>query len=72
MLTYIIFIIIAYLIIGFVEIVPLYRKKQTREMVLYISIFTIALALSILIATEIKVPSPAKAMGEIVMSILGK
>jgi len=55
-----------------VEIVPLYRKKQAREMVLYISIFTIALVLSILIAIEIKVPSPAKAMGEIVMSILGK
>ena len=65
-------VILGYIIIGFIEIVPLYKKKQKKELILYSITFTIAFVMSVLLSLGIKIPSPAKPIEKIVLTILGK
>jgi len=65
-------VILGYIIIGFIEIVPLYKKKQKKELILYSITFTITFVMSVLLSLGVKIPSPAKPIEKIVLTILGK
>ncbi|SHJ63952.1 hypothetical protein [Tepidibacter formicigenes] len=65
-------IILAYLIIGFIEIVPLVKRNQRKELVLYSVMFGLAFVISILLSLGVKIPSPAKAIEKVVLTVLGK
>ncbi|WP_099190366.1 hypothetical protein [Tepidibacter mesophilus] len=65
-------IILAYLIIGFLEIVPLVKMHKKKELILYCSIFSISLVISILLAFGVEIPSPAKYIEKVVLMVIGK
>ncbi|SHH07956.1 hypothetical protein [Tepidibacter thalassicus] len=65
-------VILAYLIIGVIEIVPLLKKNQKKELVLYSITFILAFVISILLSLGVKIPSPAKAIEKVVLTVLGK
>ena len=67
----IILIILAYLIIGIVEIIPLIKNRQKKELILYSIIFISAFTLSILLSLGVKIPSPAKPIEKVVKLIIG-
>ncbi|MEJ8553650.1 hypothetical protein [Tepidibacter sp. Z1-5] len=65
-------IIVAYVIIGFLEIVPLVKMHKKKELVLYCSIFSISLVISILLGFGVEIPSPAKYIEKVVLMVIGK
>lgn len=65
-------IILGYLIIGVIEIVPLYKKKKKKELLVYSIFFSAAFIISLLLSLGVKIPSPAKPIEAIVNTILGK
>ena len=67
-----ILIILGYLIIGAIEIIPLYRKKQKKELTVYCIFFLAAFIISLLLSLGVKIPSPAKPIEAIVKAVLGK
>jgi hypothetical protein len=52
--------------------VPLYKNKQKKELVLYSVFFCIAFILSMLISLGVEIPSVAKGIRELVEFIIGK
>ena len=68
----VVLVILAYIIIGAIEIVPLVKKKEKKELVLYSATFLFAFVISVLLSLGVKIPSPAKPIEKIVMTILGK
>ncbi|WP_053955687.1 hypothetical protein [Inediibacterium massiliense] len=67
----VILIILAYLIIGVLEIVPLVKKKQKKELILYMTLFLTAFVMSILLSLGVKIPSPAKPIERVVKAVIG-
>ncbi len=67
-----ILIILGYLIIGVFEIVPLVKHKQIKELVVYSILFSFAFTLSLLLSLDVKIPSPAIPIENIIKSIIGK
>ncbi|WP_432661823.1 hypothetical protein R9X47_14755 [Wukongibacter baidiensis] len=67
-----ILIILGYLIIGIIEIVPLYKNNKKKELVVYSIFFSAAFIISLLLSLGVKIPSPAKPIETIVNTILGK
>lgn len=65
-------VIVGYLIIGTIEMVPLYKKNKTKELVVYSIFFAAAFIISLLLSLGVKIPSPAKPIENIVNAILGK
>ncbi len=65
-------IIVVYLIIGFLEIAPLVKKNKNKELILYCSLFTISLVISILLGLGVEIPSPAKYIEKVVLMVIGK
>lgn len=59
-------------IIGFIEMVPLYKKKQNREFLMYVIFFSVTLILSLLISFGVEIPSASRAIKKIVNFMLGK
>jgi hypothetical protein len=53
-------------IIGFLEILPLVKQGQVKELILYVSIFLAAFIISLLLSMNIKLPSPAQPMDELI------
>ncbi len=66
-----IIIIIIYLIIGIVEMYPLYKKNQKKELILYSVLFFVAFVMSLLLSLGIEIPSPADGIEKIVKGIVG-
>ncbi len=64
-------VIIGYLVLGILEIPPLIKKQQTKELVLYSVFFTLAFVLSILLVLGVNLPSPAKMLERVVTTFLG-
>lgn len=64
--------IVLYGIIGFFEISSLVRNKKKKELTMYIVAITSALALSIILALGVKIPSFDLYIGQIVSSITGE
>lgn len=72
----IILVILFYIIIGLLEIPPLLQnirkeKQDKKEFIVYISLFSIAFVLSILLSLGIELPSPIKPIESIVTWIIG-
>ncbi|WDV45278.1 hypothetical protein PV797_17375 [Clostridiaceae bacterium M8S5] len=65
-------VIIAYLIIGFLEIIPLYKKGDKKELIVYCSLLGIAFTISMLLSFGVDLPSPANGIRYIVELIIGK
>lgn len=65
-------IIVVYLIIGFLEIVPLVKNHKKKELILYCSIFSVSLVISILLGLGVEIPSPAKYIEKVVLMVIGK
>lgn len=59
-------VILVYLIIGTIEIVPLIKKNNKKEITLYIITFILAFILSLLLSLGVKIPSPAKPIEKVV------
>jgi hypothetical protein len=53
-------------LIGYIEIVPMIKQAQVKEMILYISVFAVAFVISLLLGMNIKLPSPAKPMDDLI------
>jgi len=65
-------IILGYVVIGTIEIVPLYKKNKRKELAVYIIFFMAAFIISLLLSLGVEIPSPAKPIENIVKAILGK
>jgi hypothetical protein len=61
-----------YFIIAFIEIVPLYKKKQKKELLVYMTLLSVALILSILMCFGVEFPSASRIIAKIVKFILRK
>lgn len=66
----IVFVIIAYAVIGFYEIFPMVKNKQRKELALYSVIFSLAFVLSILLSLGVEIPSPADPIEKVVDFVL--
>ena len=65
-------IIIVYVLVGYWEIRPMYKKKEFKELAVYISLYSVAFAISILLSLGVKIPSPAEPIAKLVEAIVGK
>lgn len=67
-----ILVILGYIMVGVIEMVPLYKKNKNRELVVYSFFFASAFILSLLLSLGVEIPSPAKPIEKIVKTIIGK
>jgi len=65
-------IILVYFVIALLEVIPLYKKKQKKEVLAYSLLLSLALILSILISLGVELPSASRIIEKIVKFILGK
>ncbi|MFD3156137.1 hypothetical protein ACFIJ5_04665 [Haloimpatiens sp. FM7330] len=64
-----IIIIILYSLIAGIDVVPLYKNKQKKELSIYFASIAICCFISILTSLDIKIVSPSMMLQEIVISI---
>jgi hypothetical protein len=62
-------VIAAFLLIGFMEIVPLVQQGRIKDLLLYSTFFTAAFLLCLLLSMNIKIPSPVKPMNDLVSAL---
>lgn len=65
-------IILGYLIVGFVEIIPLIKKGRKKELILYSAIFLSAFVISLLLSLGVDLPSPATPIENAIKFIVGE
>jgi len=65
-----ILVIIAYGIVGIIEIPPLVKKGQRKEFILYSIFFIAAFLISLLLSLGIEIPSPAVPIERAVRTII--
>jgi uncharacterized membrane protein YwzB len=65
-------IILIYFIIAFIDMMPLYKKKQKKELLVYMVLLSVALTLSLLLSFGVEILSTSKAIEKIVKLMLGK
>jgi hypothetical protein len=53
------------------DLIPVYKTERRNVFWVYLSLFVFSYVLFILIINEVKLPSPAKPLKEIVISIFG-
>lgn len=68
----VVFVIIAYIIIIFFEIVPLLKEKNKGKILLYTCLIIFSMIISILVSLKVQLPSPSNAIKNLVESIFGK
>lgn len=61
-------VISAYLILGVLEMVPLIRKKEKKNSIVYLVFWTLAAVFSVLLVLKVKLPSFERAMIELITS----
>lgn len=61
---------IYYVIFIFVDIIPMYKKKEYSNLWKYLLLFGTSFVLTVLMAMEVKIPSPAKPIKEVVMYVV--
>lgn len=66
----IIFLLIIFAIIAYINVPPLIRKKHWRDLIVYLGFYAIALTLSILLTLNISIPSPIKGIQYVIKDIL--
>ena len=65
-------VLIVYIIFAILEFIPLYKKKQKKELYLYIPMMSVALIICLLINMNVKLLSPAKVIESMVNMIIGE
>jgi hypothetical protein len=65
-------VMVIYLIILAGELMPLYKNKQKKELVIFVTLSIAALTLNLLQVLQIKIPSPSLVIEQIVLGIIGK
>jgi hypothetical protein len=60
-----------YLIAVFLELVPLYKNKQKKELMIYSLLSGVALVLNLLLILDIKIPSPSLLIQKLVFTLIG-
>lgn len=50
-------------LIAFIDLTPLIRRRKWRAVTAFISVFTVALTLAVLVTLKVKVPSSMEAWG---------
>lgn len=64
-------VIISFAAIAAIELPGMVKKKQWRDVVLYSIVFVPVLALAVLMAFDMKIPSPIKAIQTFYRDVLG-
>ncbi|MDF2547315.1 MAG: hypothetical protein K0R93_2213 [Anaerosolibacter sp.] len=64
-------IIIAYMVIGFLEIVPLVQQGEKKKIVLYTMTLFLAFVISLLLGLGIHIPSPATPIERLIQAVVG-
>lgn len=59
------FVIAAYILIGILEITPIAKAGQVKELSVYLTFIIAAFVLSFLLSIEVKIPSPAKPLNDL-------
>ncbi len=67
----VVFIILGYSLIGFLEIVPLIQQGKKKQMILYTMTFFLAFIISLLLGLGIHIPSPATPIEKIIQAVMG-
>lgn len=67
-----ILVILGYLIVGIIEITPLIKKGQKKELILYSAIFLFAFIISLLLSLGVDLPSPATPIEKAIRTIIGE
>jgi len=64
-------IIILYIIVMFLEGVPLLKEKNNGKTIFYFSLVIFSLVISVLLSLDVQLPSPSNQIKDIVVSIFG-
>jgi len=65
-------VIILYIIIIFLESIPLLKEKNRGKTIVYFSLIIFSMIISILISLGIQLPSPSNLIKNMIISIFGK
>jgi hypothetical protein len=68
----ILLIIIGYAVLAVYEFVPLYKEKQSKELLVNGTLFILSFLTVVLISFDIIIPSPAVPIRNAITSIFGK
>jgi hypothetical protein len=64
------FVIAVYIFIGIIEITPIAKAGQVKELSLYLIFIIAAFVLSFLLSIDVKIPSPAKPMNDLFKAVM--
>ncbi|EGW40865.1 hypothetical protein [Desulfosporosinus sp. OT] len=68
----VILVILAYALIIYWDLIPLYREKLWREFGVNLALTLLTFAIALLISVDVAIPSPINPIKRLVISILGK
>jgi hypothetical protein len=68
----IIFVILVYPFLVFIQLVPLYKNKQWRDFWVNLSISALSFVVAALLSLNIKIPSPAEPIKNFITAFFGK
>ncbi|MDQ7095217.1 hypothetical protein REC12_16615 [Desulfosporosinus sp. PR] len=67
---YILILVFVFGLLSFAVVPPLLKKKQRKELIVVISLFSIGFTLNFLLIIGVKLPNPLKILIEIIQSVL--
>ena len=68
----IILIVLCYISLAVYEFVPLYKQKKWKDFWVNMAFWTASFAMAILIKLDVKIPSPANPIRDIITSLFGE
>lgn len=68
----IILVVLAYMLVLFLDLVPLYKDKLWKDFWTNTALSSISFIVAVLLSLNVRIPSPAKPIKNIIMSVFGK
>lgn len=68
----VILVILAYALIIYWDLIPLYRKKLWRDFGVNMALTLLTFVMALLISVDVSIPSPIYPIQSLIISILGK
>jgi len=65
-------VIAGYVLLGIYEFVPLNKEKRWKEFYVNLALYLVSFVMAFMISVNVKVPSPAKPIEEVIYSIFGR
>ncbi|MBV7274690.1 hypothetical protein JMF89_09320 [Clostridiaceae bacterium UIB06] len=65
-------IIISYTAMGFYEFIPLYKEKKWKDLKINAALFLSSCIVAVLLGLKVYIPSPAKPIQDLIISVFGK